>query len=141
MKDPYMCIVELNKHLLKWNEGDIVVIFLESGISYTLQLSFISRKSRGFSRKKVHSTVINLLHWALLVQTNSWIKHNLHLSSNRRWINQTVLYCNPRVMIPSRRLITDTGNNPGSPVNVCNQCQGVCMCSSSKQELTKPWLS
>lgn len=40
--------------------------FVENGISYTLQLSFISRKCNGFSRKKeVYSFVINLLHWAL----------------------------------------------------------------------------
>lgn len=62
--------------------GVIGFFFVENGISYTLQLSFISRKSNGFSRKnEVYSFVINLLHWALLVQTNNWIKHGLHLSS------------------------------------------------------------
>lgn len=56
----------LNGININLNEMKVSLFFVENGISYTLQLSFISRKSNGFSRKnEVYSFVINLLHWAL----------------------------------------------------------------------------
>lgn len=58
--------VLLNGININLHEMKVSLFFVENGISYTLQLSFISRKSNGFSRKKeVYSFVINLLHWAL----------------------------------------------------------------------------
>lgn len=58
--------VLLNGININLNEMKVSLFFVENGISYTLQLSFISRKCNGFSRKnEVNSFVINLLHWAL----------------------------------------------------------------------------
>lgn len=44
--------VLLNGININLNEMKVSLFFVENGISYTLQLSFISRKCNGFSRKK-----------------------------------------------------------------------------------------
>lgn len=86
--------VLLNGININLNEMKVSLFFVENGISYTLQLSFISRKSNGFSRKKeVYSFVINLLHWALLVQTNNWIKHGLHFVKQAMLWGELIRQC------------------------------------------------
>lgn len=44
--------VLLNGININLNEMKVSLFFVENGISYTLQLSFISRKCNGFPRKK-----------------------------------------------------------------------------------------
>lgn len=119
------CVVEVNKHLLfKWNEG---AFFSEEWDILYIAIKFY------FLEKEVHSTVINLLHWALLVQTSNWIKHDLHLSSKQCY--EVKLIGQGWTVTIVSWYIVDPYLYRGwtwSPVNVCKERPGVCVLTPSK---------